>query len=122
MPSLRLRVWNVIKLALNSLIAIFLSYNSHTQAGRDPNCLLKSFLMNEFNPPLMTFLSRVRDLISTASACGLNAARNVREFSPDETSGREKRTMQIKETQWRVAAAICVAVIYIFVTALSGRV
>lgn len=30
--------------------------------------------------------------------------------------------MQMEKTTWRVAAAICVAVIYIFVTALSGRV
>lgn len=30
--------------------------------------------------------------------------------------------MQMKETRWRIAAAICVALIYIFVTALSGRV
>jgi hypothetical protein len=30
--------------------------------------------------------------------------------------------MQMKETRWRVAMAICIALIYIFVTALSGRV
>lgn len=122
MPSLRLLVWNVIKLALNFLIAIFLSYNSRTRAGRLLNCLF-NHLMNEFNPSLMTSLQLVRDLLNTASAPRHDRRRGMSEsFPPMRLPDGRNQTMQMKETKWRVAAAICVALIYIFVTALSGRV
>lgn len=28
--------------------------------------------------------------------------------------------MEMQETKWRIAAAICVAIIYVFITTLSG--
>jgi len=28
--------------------------------------------------------------------------------------------MEIRETKWRIAAAICVAIIYVFIATLSG--
>lgn len=30
--------------------------------------------------------------------------------------------MEMKETKWRIAAAICVAIVYVFVATLSGGV
>lgn len=33
---------------------------------------------------------------------------------------REVQAMEMQETKWRIAAAICVAIIYVFITTLSG--
>lgn len=36
------------------------------------------------------------------------------EFFPGGTA------MEMQETKWRIAAAICIAIIYVFITTLSG--
>jgi hypothetical protein len=66
--SLRLPFWNLIKPALNFLIAIFISYRlgTHDLPPAQPDD--SRLLMSEFNSPLMTSLPPMRDFVCTASA------------------------------------------------------
>jgi hypothetical protein len=81
--------------------------------------------MSEFNFALMTFRNSLDKLVqgrqsaavTKQSADGRPAERSARAIS----SGPEGTRMKQESVKWRIAAAICVAMIYILVTALSGR-
>jgi hypothetical protein len=71
------------------------------------------FLMSEFNGSLMTSPLRLRDLLSIAKFPGVHPRYSA--------SGREGQAMKTESAKWRIAVAICVALTYIFVIALTGQ-